>query len=295
MALLKVGLLQMSSHGMDQDANLAKGEEFCRRASAMGADVALFPEMWSIGYTLPDPEDADAVADWRTRAIERDDAFVAHFRRLARELDMAIAITYLEATPDGPRNSVSLIDRKGQIVLTYSKVHTCDFGHEAALTPGDGFHVAELDTAAGTVKVGAMICYDREFPESARILMLQGAEIILTPNACGLEQHRIGQFKARAYENMVGLAMTNYPPPKANGHSMAVDGAAVGGDGKSRDTLLVEAGPHEDVYLATFDLDELRSYRERNVWGNAYRKPARYGLLTSESVEAPFVRPDARR
>ena len=50
------------------------------------------------------------------------------------------------------------------------------FDVERHLTPGDGFHVAELDTAEGPVKVGAMICYDREFPESARILMLQGAE-----------------------------------------------------------------------------------------------------------------------
>ncbi|NIM43744.1 MAG: carbon-nitrogen hydrolase family protein, partial [Hydrogenophaga sp.] len=61
-----------------------------------------------IGYTLPDPDDSDGVAAWQARAIGRDDAFVAHFRALARELGMAIAITYLEARPDGPRNSVSL-------------------------------------------------------------------------------------------------------------------------------------------------------------------------------------------
>ena len=60
----------------------------------------------------------------------------------------------------------------------YAKVHTCDFGAERALTPGDGFYVTELDTACGLVRVGAMICYDREFPESARILMLKGAELI---------------------------------------------------------------------------------------------------------------------
>ena len=67
-----------------------------------------------------------------------------------------------------------------------------------------------------------MICYDREFPESARILMLVGAELILVPNACNLEQNRLGQFKARAFENMVGLAMANYAAPRCNGHSMAV-------------------------------------------------------------------------
>ncbi|NIM43743.1 MAG: carbon-nitrogen hydrolase family protein, partial [Hydrogenophaga sp.] len=102
---------------------------------------------------------------------------------------------------------------------------------------------------------------------------------------CDLEQHRIGQFAARAYENMVGVAMANYPPPKANGHSVAFDAVAFASEGGSQDTLLVEAGPHEGVYLATFDLGGVRSYRERQPWGNAYRKPGRYGLLTSARVD----------
>ena len=98
-------------------------------------------------------------------------------------------------------------------MLTYAKVHICDWGMEAALTPGDGFRVADLDTRAGTVRVGLMICYDREFPESARVLMLGGAELILTPNACGLDADRLGQCRARASENMVGVAMANYATP----------------------------------------------------------------------------------
>jgi len=105
-------------------------------------------------------------------AVAADGSFVGHFRALSRELGMAIALTYLERWTGAPRNSVSVIDRWGEIALTYAKVHTCDFGMEAACTPGDGFPVATLDTAAGPVRVGAMICYDREFPESARILML---------------------------------------------------------------------------------------------------------------------------
>ena len=219
--MLKIALLQMTACGTDQDANLAKGEAFCRRAAGMGADVALFPEMWNVGYALPDSKQLDEVTTWAAHAIGRDSAFVAHFRALAKELGMAIALTYLERWPGLPRNAVSLIDRHGEIVLTYAKVHTCDFDAEAALTPGDDFHVCTLDTAQGAVKVGAMICFEREFPESARILMLQGAELILTPNACRLETHRIGQFRARADENMVGVAMANYAAPQENGHSVA--------------------------------------------------------------------------
>jgi predicted amidohydrolase len=199
-----------------------------------------------------------------------------------------------------PRNSLSLIDRSGDIVMTYAKVHTCDFDVECALTPGDDFYVCELGTAQGRVKVGAMICYDREFPESARILMLKGAEILLVPNACEMEINRIPQLRARAYENMVGIALTNYAAPYENGHSIAFDGMAYtlnpdGGDGSSRDMLIIEAGEQEGVYLAPFDLHMLRTFREAETQGNSYRKPNRYHLLVSEDVQPPFVRVDGRR
>ena len=192
-----------------------------------------------------------------------------------------------------PRDTVALIDRQGEIVLRYAKVHTCDFDLEAACTPGDGFPVCRLNTGHGLVNIGAMICFDREFPESARILMLKGAEVILTPNACELEANRLGQFRARAFENMVGVAMANYGAPQENGHSVAFDGIAFDAQGRSRDMLIVEAGDREDVYLAAFDLDALRAYRQREVSGNAFRRPDHYGLLTSLDVQAPFIRGNA--
>jgi N-carbamoylputrescine amidase len=251
--------------------------------------------MWNIGYTLYDPSQSDGRETWEAQAVGRDDRFVVHFKELARELDMAIAITYLERWPGAPRNSVSLIDRHGGIVMTYAKVHTCDFDVEAACTPGDDFHVCTLDTDQGDVRVGAMICFDREFPESARILMLKGAELILTPNACTLEANRIGQFKARAFENMVGVAMANYAAPQENGHSVAFDAVAFDKDEDAVETRIVEAGEGEGVYLAEFDVDRIRAYREHETWGNAFRKPRLYGLLTSPDVEPPFVRAAARR
>jgi predicted amidohydrolase len=251
--------------------------------------------MWNIGYTFYDPSEPNARQVWRAQAIDQDDSFVTHFKALAKELQMAIALTYLEKWPGAPRNSVSLIDRRGEIAMTYAKVHTCDFDREAALTPGDDFHVCILDTDQGEVRIGAMICYDREFPESARILMLKGAELILTPNACTLADHRIGQFKARAFENMVGVAMTNYADPQSNGHSVAFDAVAFDENEDARETLIIEAGEDEGVYVAEFDMDKARAYREREVWGNAFRKPRSYGLLTSPTVEHPFIRANARR
>lgn len=321
MTKLRVALLQMCSHGFHQDANLAKGIAFCRLAKAMGADVALFPEMWNVGYTsfCPDlsgpdsnvwraPErwdstSVDPFADealiearraWAERAVGPDDRYVVAFRELARDLNMAIAVTYLERWPGGPRNTVSLIDRHGEIVLTYAKVHTCDFdAFEASLTPGDEFPVCRLDTAVGEVAVGAMICYDREFPESARILMLNGAEIVLTPNACGLGLNRLTQFRTRAGENLIGVAMANYAAPDQNGHSVAYDGIPFDDQGRDRDMLVIEAGEGEGVFLAGFDLAALRTYRQRETWGNAFRRPHRYGALTAPTAVPPFLRTNA--
>ena len=163
MANLEIALLQIASCGMDQRANLLKGEDYYRRAAELGADIALFPEMWNVGYQRYDPGAKGARERWIASAIPRDGEFLQHYRGLARELEMAIAVTYLEAWEPLPRNSVSLIDRTGEVVLTYAKVHTCAFDEpEVSCTPGEDFHVCRLDTDAGGVRIGAMICFDRE-------------------------------------------------------------------------------------------------------------------------------------
>ena len=94
---------------------------------------------------------------------------------------------------------------------------------------------------------------------------------------------------------MVGVAMTNYAAPQENGHSVAFDAVAFDENGHAQDILIVEAGKDEGLYLAEFDMDSIRAYREREAWGNAFRKPRCYGLLTSPDVDRPFVRASARR
>ena len=292
MKKLTVALLQILP-AKTRAENLQKGIEACREAKKSGADIALFPEMWSDGYRIP--EDIEAL---KTEAVCADGEFVSAFGKLAAELNMAVGITFLERWEPLPRNTLVLFDRHGKRALTYAKVHTCDFGDEARLTAGEDFYVAQLDTAAGEVKVGAMICYDREFPESARILMLKGAEIVLVPNACPMEINRLSQLRGRAYENMFGIATCNYPcgQPDCNGHSSAFDGVAYLPElSGSRDTCLLEAGGEAGVYLAAFDLDMLREYRKSEVHGNAYRHPQKYRLLLYEQIQEPFIRKDYRK
>lgn len=290
---MKIALLQIAALNT-LDSTLEKGVSFCRRAKEMGADAALFPEMFSNGYNIY----GRPVSDWIREAIPANHALIKAFQALSKELNMAIGITFLEECMTGPRNTLILFDRFGRQVLKFSKVHTCDFDVERNLTPGDDFYVADLNTESGSVKVGAMICFDREFPESARILMLKGAEIILVPNACPMEINRLSQLRARAYENMLGIATCNYPitVPDCNGHSSAFDGVAYLPElSGSRDTCILEADESEGIWIAAFDMDMIRNYRRKEVHGNAYRHPRKYGILCSEEIHEPFVREDYRQ
>ncbi len=296
MGMFRVALLQLLAVGNDQEANLLKGDKACREAAGLGADLALFPEMWNVGYYEWGDAGDDAAA-LAAQAVSVDGEFVDHFRSLASELDMAIAITFLERWPTGPRNSLALIDRRGRVVLCYAKVHTCDFGDEAFLTPGREFPVAELDAKSGTVKVGAMICFDLLFPEAARALMLEGAELILVPNASrNDENHRIC-LRARSVENMAAIAQTNYAAPQQGGLSVAFDAVSYAWDedGATVDPTIVQADAGEGIHIAQFDLARIRAFREAETQGDAYRKPGSYSSLMRADARKPFQRPDARR
>lgn len=285
---MKIALLQIAP-GETLAENLKKGIRYCRKAKESGADIVLFPEMWSNGYRIYDRP----VEEWKAEAISVQSDFIKAFGSLAKELGMAVGITLLEEYGDAPRNSVVLFDRFGERKFVYAKVHTCDFDVERNLTPGEEFYVTTLDTACGEVKVGAMICYDREFPESARILMLKGAELILVPNACPMEINRLSQLRSRAYENMTAIVTCNYPEtvPDCNGGSSAFDGVVYlpASDG-SRDTCILQADGREGIYIAELDLEQLRDYRKTEVHGNAFRHPKKYGLLTETNIQEPFIR-----
>lgn len=290
MNLLKIALLQIAPCNTI-NKNIDKGIEYCRKAKEMGADIALFPEMWSNGYNIYNRP----IDEWKAEAVSIDSVFVNSFGSTAKELNMAIGITLLEKYEKAPRNTFVLFDRFGERKLVYAKVHTCDFDVERNLTAGDDFYVTALNTACGDINVGAMICYDREFPESARILMLKGAELILVPNACPMEINRLSQLRGRAYENMLAIATCNYPEtvPDCNGCSSVFDGVVYlpEMDG-SRDTCILQADGKEGIYIAELDLEQLRYYRENEVHGNAYRHPKKYGLLVDTKIDKPFVRND---
>ena len=278
---IKIAFVQLLP-GIDLDENLDIGKKACVEAKEKGADIALFPEMWSDGYYLPQDE-----KEVNSLAISKDSDFINEFRELARELQMAIGITFLEKNNPCPLNSVVFFDRHGNEILHYSKLHTCAFDDEKILSEGTDFYVADLDLNEGTVKIGSMICFDREFPESARILMLKGAELILAPNACPMEINRLSAIRTRAYENMVAVATCNYPEghPDCNGRSTLFDGVPwLHEEPGSRDMCVLEAPGEPGVYVAELDLDRLRTHRSNDIMGDKYRHPEKYGILSNPDV-----------
>jgi N-carbamoylputrescine amidase len=267
-----VALLQIAPFGNDQSRNLAKGLQCCRDAKSLGADLAVFPELWNIGCTPP-PMDASTQELLTASATDQRGDFFQGYAALAKELDMNIAITYLEAHRPKPRNTVSIINGQGNVVLNYSKVFICDFGGgcDVNFSPGESFGVCRLIGAQAEVEVGAMICADREFPEAATQLMLNGAELIVVPNACCWDELRTAGLKTRAFENLVGVAVANYPVPVNNGNSRAYTCAAWR-EGKGQDMLIAAAGEQEETLLARFDVDEIRAFRQAESWRIDYRR-----------------------
>lgn len=291
----KIGLVQEKAAVNDIDVNLKLGLEYVKKGKELGVDIVLFPEMWSNGYNPPYEDAFDNPFDesyeeerkkWLEEAIDEESTYVKSFREVAKKLKIGVVITYLSKGKKAPQNTALVIDKTGEILMKYSKVHTCDFSLEALLQGGEEFKVCDFNG----VKLGIMICYDREFPESARILMLKGAEIILVPNACDMNPARINQLSTRAFENMVGVAMANYPGEKW-GNSCAYSPIVFDESGNYIDNKIVEATDLEKgIIVAEFDLDKIRDYRRNETWGNAYRKVKAYDKLIDNKVEEPFIR-----
>ena len=294
---LVVGIMQMMASNESLAGNLAKAEAYAREAKQQGADVVLMPELWSSGYAAffpvgnPAGQNDSAYFEWMDSATPLDGDFVRHFQQLAVELDMAIGTSYLERYEDGatpPRNSIAMIDRHGRVLYNYQKVHICSFVADEAMTSaGRHFHTAALDIgkpAVGEVAIGSMICFDRENPESARLLALHGAEVLLVPNACGVGKQLLDQFAVRALENGVNTVMANHisyhdePPFAMNGNSPAYsfDGS----------TVHAPIEGEEGVFLARFNMTALRAYRASPLGAALRQIKPRPGLCNLQQTAA---------
>lgn len=293
MEKLRVALAQWAAAPNDKEENKKRGLALMEEAARQKAHILLLPEMWSNGWAPPypdafyhplDPAKEKERQQWMDQAVDETDDFVQAFRQKAQEVHIGVVLTYLAKGQQRPRNRALFIGRSGEILLRYDKVHTCDFSMEALLESGEEFKVCEFDD----VKVGIMTCYDREYPESARMLMLKGAEVILVPNSCDMNPARLQQLSTRAFENMTAVAMANYPG-KGWGQSCAFSPVVFRGEHYVDNTLCL-LGEEETLAVVEFDMADIRRYREEENWGNTYRKVGAYEGLLDDTVEAPFLR-----
>lgn len=275
--IFRVAILQKPSYGRNYDANTRLIIDEMGFAAASGADILLIPECFITGYSLPIAQ---------KDAIDENDSHLRQIQDAARALHIGVVATALTKGQSSPQNSAYIIGKDGRILMKYSKVHTCDFADEVCLESGDTFRVCDFDG----VQLGIMICYDREYPESARILMLKGAELILCPNDCGSMMPRLQALSTYAYVNMVGIALAN-PPGENYGNSCAYSPICWDENGLCVDnTLLMADAETPGLYFADFDLKAIRAYRSREMMGNTFRKVKAYATLLDDCVHPPFIR-----
>ena len=273
------------------EQNLEHAETLVREAAGKGANVILLPELFQRPYFCQERQ-------YRyyqyARSLEEDPG-VKYFIPVARELGVVLPVSFYEK--DGTRlfNSVAMIDADGTVLGVYRKNHIPDdhyYQEKFYFTPGDkGFPA--WDTAFGRIGLG--ICWDQWFPETARALALNGAELLLFPTAIGSEPilkcdsmphwqrvmqgHAAANLMPVAAANRIGLEAVR--PCPGNGYqnsSLLFYGSSFITDGTGE--ILASADRKEEAVLtATFDLDELAD--ERMSWGLFRdRRPDCYQILS---------------
>lgn len=278
--MYKIAIVQHRSTLNKVEENTDCAVQLIHQAAENNADLILFPECFLTGYGCPDicyapnPEAVEkdaAFAAWYSGALEENDNALKAVCRAAAETHTAVCITAFTKGKTHPKNTAFLLNRNGEIVLKYDKVHTCDFSWEQFLESGSRFYTAELDG----ICFGVMICYDREHPESARELMLQGAEIILVPNDCTCMSPRLNELSVAAMQNMCVTVMAN-PPGKNGGCSCAFTPFVWDENGQCTDNTAALANETFDgILYAELNIHNLRLYRQKEDLGK-YRKPQAY-------------------
>ena len=248
----------------EKEWNIERGIALIRKAADRGAQVALLPEVVLTGFLGGERE--------RKMAEPIPGPTTEVFAALAKELGIYLMVGLSELRDGEIMNAIAVLDPRGELMGVMRKVHINRYETGGGWRNGSEFPVWDFETATGRFCAGIMICYDRELPESARLLMLQGADVIFNPLACGCptdEVHRC-LLRTRAFENEVYVQVVNHAAPSQNGHSMFIDYTG---------TIASEAGEEEVVLIQEVDLDALEGYRKEGIYGRHHRRPELYGRL----------------
>lgn len=284
---IKVAAIQMKC-SCNVDENINKADKMVREAAAGGANVILLPELFERQYFCQ--ERRYEYYNF-AKSTEENDA-VIHFAEVARELKVVIPVSFYERDVNVMYNSVAMIDADGEILGVYRKTHIPDdhyYQEKFYFTPGDSGYIV-WETMYGNIGVG--ICWDQWFPETARCLAINGADMILYPTAIGSEPilgcdskghwqrcmqgHSACNIIPVVAANRIGLEKVS--PCKENGNQQS-ELLFYGSSFITDETgaIIKEAGRDEEcVISADICLDEVR--RNRIEWGLFRdRRPDCYG------------------
>jgi predicted amidohydrolase len=198
---MKIAAIQTYPKHRDIEHNLA---EMISLIGSRDAELLIFPELALTGYLFRTKEEALPFA------LSVDSEQVERLRQACAESGKSLVFGHLELDGDRIYNSAIVIDRSGALIGVYRKTHLFHF-ERTVFSPGDtGFKVFDLQTNSGVFKLGVMICYDWRFPESARSLALQGAELIAIPSNIVTRTGMLHSvLQTRAFENKVIVAFAD--------------------------------------------------------------------------------------
>jgi N-carbamoylputrescine amidase len=281
---VKVAAIQMRM-GSDKTANIQKAKNLLRDAAASGAQIILLPELFEGLYFCKDMD--EKYFSWA--APLENNPLIQEFSSLAKELRVVVLVSYFEKAQEYYYNSLVVVDADGSILDNYRKTHIPDgpgYEEKFYFTPGNtGFKVWSTAYA----KIGAGICWDQWFCESARALTLQGAEIIFYPTAIGSEPEIGVDSKEHWQRVQMGHAASNTVPvvvanrfgvEKGESCELTFYGSSFITDYTG--AIIAEASRDtEEILYGVFDLQE--NAKQREYWGLLRdRRASMYKKLSEE-------------
>jgi N-carbamoylputrescine amidase len=271
--------------GPDRSANLARAEAAVREAAARGARIVLLQELFETPYFCQKEKPEFFALATRLE----DNPAVARLSAVARELEVALPVSFFEKCGQAHYNSLAMLDADGSCLGVYRKSHIPDgpgYEEKYYFNPGDlGVRVWKTRWAA----IGVGVCWDQWYPELARAMALEGAELLLYPTAIGSEpqdasldsmEHWRTVQRGHAGANLMPVIVANRVGRETvDDSAITFYGSSFIADG--RGALAAAAGRTEETVLVhEFDLDALA--RDRAAWGLFRdRRPDIYGALLS--------------
>ena len=280
--IVSVAITQMAC-SWDAAANIKKAEQLVREAAQQGAQIILLQELFETPYFCKKPN-----PDYLQLATTvADNPAIVHFQKIAKELNVVLPISFFERAGQARFNSIAIIDADGSLLGVYRKSHIPDgpgYHEKYYFNPGDtGFKVWQTRYA----KIGVGICWDQWFPECARAMALQGAELLFYPTAIGTEPHdaninscghwqRVQQ--GHAGSNLTPLIASNrIGSEEQDGYDITFYGASFIADQFGEKVAELNQ-TEQGVAVHSFDLDKLE--HTRTAWGVFRdRRPNLYSAL----------------